>query len=168
MVRKKKTSPPKRLRLPGDYAEFLESLKQRVRQAQTKAALSVHWELIALYWDIGREIVLRQEREGWGKSVVDRLAADIQAAFPGIRGFSPVNVWRMRAFFLAYRDVSAKPSQVVTEAGSANLSQAVTDLATGSPPPPVAAIPWGQNQQSCVFLQDGVSASSTFVKFADG
>ena len=47
--------------LPPDYAEFLESLKARVRQAQTQAMLSVNRELIRLYWEIGREIVQRQE-----------------------------------------------------------------------------------------------------------
>lgn len=92
MARDKKTAPAERLGLPADYAEFLEALKDRVRQAQTKAMLSVNRELIALYWDIGRRIVERQEREGWGKGVVDRLASDIQKAFPGIRGFSQRNV----------------------------------------------------------------------------
>ncbi len=82
--------------------ECTEDLKTRVRSAQLKAAVVVNRELIQLYWDIGRLIVERQDKEDWGKSVVERLAADIQRAFPGIQGFSPVNVWRMRAFFLAY------------------------------------------------------------------
>jgi hypothetical protein len=78
MARNKKTAPAMRLGLPADYAEFLESLKERVRQAQTKAMLSANRELIALDWDIGRRIVERQEHAGWGKSVVDRLASDLQ------------------------------------------------------------------------------------------
>jgi len=92
MARKKNTDPTLQLGLPSDYTEFLESLKARVHQSQTKAMLSVNRELIALYWDIGRQIVERQERDGWGKSVVDRLAADLQKALPGIGGFSPLNV----------------------------------------------------------------------------
>ncbi len=170
MARKRKMNARKNLALPDDYPQFLATLKRRVRQAQTRAALSASRELIALYWDIGREIVLRQEQEGWGKSVVDRLARDIQAAFPGIKGFSPVNVWRMRAFFLAWRDDSreiAQPvreiseapsgpadggsilSQAVTESGeraprSGNLSPLVTD--SSGPPEPIASIPWGHNQ----------------------
>src|SRR6266481_1200946 len=87
--------------LPTGYAELLEDLKVRVRTAQLKATLSVNREMIQLYWDIGRRIVERQEREGWGKGVVDRLAKDIQKAFPGLKGFSPGNVWRMRSFYLA-------------------------------------------------------------------
>lgn len=102
MARKVKSTSPTSTGLPADYPAFLESLKNRVRQAQTKAMLSVNRELIQLYWDIGRDIVERQDREGWGKSVVDRIAADIPKAFPGIHGFSASNVSRMRAFFLAY------------------------------------------------------------------
>ena len=52
----------------------------RVQQAQTKAMLSVNRELIQLYWDIGREIVYRQEQAGWGQSVLERLADDLQKA----------------------------------------------------------------------------------------
>src|SRR6266516_2123649 len=99
--------PPSGTALPQGYAELLEELKGRVRTAQLKAALSVNREMIQLYWDIGRLIVERQEREGWGKAVVDRLAKDIQKAFPGLGGFSPSNVWRMRAFYLGYtKDVT--------------------------------------------------------------
>ena len=158
MAGQKKTAAAVRLGLPADYVEFLESLKTRVRQAQTKAMLSVNREMIALYWDIGRQIVERQERDGWGKSVVDRLAADIQQAFPGIGGFSPSNVWRMRAFFLAYRPTTEflaqpvrelarepKVAQAVREIGEPIPSQAVTELNLPILPQPMAGIPWGQN-----------------------
>lgn len=158
MAGQKKTAAAVRLGLPADYVEFLESLKTRVRQAQTKAMLSVNREMIALYWDIGRQIAERQERDGWGKSVVDRLAADIQQAFPGIGGFSPSNVWRMRAFFLAYRPTTEflaqpvrelarepKVAQAVREIGEPIPSQAVTELNLPILPQPMAGIPWGQN-----------------------
>ena len=102
MARKKKVTSGKSLALPADYRELLESLKARIQQAQIKAMLSVNRELIRLYWDIGRRIVEQQSKEGWGKGVVDRLAGDLQKAFPGIGGFSASNVSRMRAFYLAY------------------------------------------------------------------
>jgi hypothetical protein len=63
---------------------------------------SVNRELIQLYWDIGHLIVERQRAQGWGRSVVERLAADIQKGFPGMAGFSPQNIWKMRSFFLAW------------------------------------------------------------------
>ncbi len=149
-----KASPPKRtarkeptskLGLPADYNKLLEDLKSRVRAAQLKATVAVNRELIQLYWDIGRLIVERQAREGWGKNVVERLAADVQRAFPGIKGFSPLNVWRMRAFYLAYTSIPEDLSQPVTELrGKRKLSQAVTD-SLSVPPQLVAELPWGHN-----------------------
>jgi hypothetical protein len=89
--------------IPDGYAELLEDLKSRVRAAQTRATFAANRELIVLCWDIGRMISERQEREGWGRNIVERLAGDIQKAFPGVQGFSARNVWRMRSFYLAYR-----------------------------------------------------------------
>src|SRR5438552_4262174 len=128
--------------LPPGYAELLEDLKGRVQTAQLKAARAVNRELIQLYWDIGRLIVERQEREGWGKGIVDRLARDIQKAFPGLAGFSPSNVSRMRAFYLAY-------TKEVTI-----LSQPVTELDGQTLPGPMAEIPWGHNLVLLFKLKD--------------
>ena len=81
-----------------DYFALLEEIKQRVHRAQVRAALAANGELIALYWDIGRLILSRQAKEGWGTKVIDRLSADLQRAFPGRQGFSPRNLKYMRAF----------------------------------------------------------------------
>ena len=91
---------------------MLEDIKARIRTAQVKASLSVDREMIALYWSIGRDIVQRQREEGWGKAVVERLAADLQSAFPGIAGFSSSNIGRMKAFYLAWLSppISAEPA----------------------------------------------------------
>lgn len=84
------------------YGNLLGEIKQRIRSAQYEALRAVNRELIGLYWDIGRMIVERQAEEGWGRAVVERLAADLQAEFPGIRGFSATNLWNMRGFFAEY------------------------------------------------------------------
>lgn len=97
------------------YAEFLAELKGRIRSAQIKAALSVNRELILLYWDIGHQIVEQQEKEGWGGAVIERLANDLQKDFPGIKGFSPRNIWHMRAFYLTYPGEVKKLPQAVAE-----------------------------------------------------
>jgi len=91
-------------RLSGDYAALLTEVKERVRSAQYEALKAVNKELVTLYWDIGKLIAERQNREGWGKSVVERLANDLQNEFPGVRGFSVQNLWYMRQFYLEYYD----------------------------------------------------------------
>jgi hypothetical protein len=69
--------------VPGDYASLLSEVTQRVRSAQIRAAMAASTELLALHWEIGRMILDRQKREVWGAKVIDRLAADLQAEFPG-------------------------------------------------------------------------------------
>jgi predicted nuclease of restriction endonuclease-like (RecB) superfamily len=87
-----------------NYTAFLLSLKERIRQAQIRAAIAVNNELIMLYWQVGREILSRQQEEGWGTKVIDRLAKDLKREFPNMGGFSPRNLKYMRAFAEAYPD----------------------------------------------------------------
>ena len=115
------------------YVELLDSLKDRIRASRIKAVLSVNQELTILYWQIGRQIVHSQDREGWGTSVIERLSQDLRTSFPSIRGFSTRNIWRMRAFYLAY------------PASEVSLPQPVADLATSFLPQAAAEIPWGHN-----------------------
>ncbi len=89
---------------PSGYGKFLTALKGRIRSAQLSATSSVQRELALLYWHIGREILLRQEKEGWGTRVVDRLATDLRTEFPDMAGFSRSNLLYMRAFAEAYPD----------------------------------------------------------------
>jgi len=86
-----------------DYAALLAEVKARVQAAQYAALRAVNTELVGLYWDIGRLIVERQQREGWGRAVVEQLSADLQHSFPKVRGFSTQNLWYMRQFFHEYR-----------------------------------------------------------------
>ncbi len=102
--------------LPGDYKSLLAEVKERVRSAHHAALKAVNTELVGLYWDIGRMIADRQEREGWGKSVVQQLAADLRSEFRGLGGFSASNLWRMKAFFEAYAG-SEKLAPLVREIG---------------------------------------------------
>ena len=88
--------------IPSDYAEFLAELKARIRRAQYQALRAVNLELVKLYWEIGESIHLRQHSSSWGRAVVETLAADLQAEFPGRNGFSARNLWNMRDLYLAY------------------------------------------------------------------
>ncbi|MFH1619116.1 MAG: PDDEXK nuclease domain-containing protein [bacterium] len=130
--------------LPAGYPKFLEDIKARIRDARIKASLSVNSELIALYWHIGKSIVSRQQAEGWGRSVVERLASDLQREFPGVGGFSRQNVWYMRAFYSAW-----------TEQAS-NLQRSVGDLNSQNLPRVIGEIPWGHNLELLAKLKDPV------------
>jgi predicted nuclease of restriction endonuclease-like (RecB) superfamily len=90
--------------LPSDYAKLLEDLKSRIRTARVEAALAVNCELVLLYWDIVRSILERQQQEGWGAKVIERLADDLRREFPDMKGLSLANLFYMRAFAEAYPD----------------------------------------------------------------
>ena len=106
--------------IPPEYAAWLAELKTRIHTAQQRATLAVNRELVLLYWQIGSDILDRQNREGWGAKVIERLAQDLRSAFPDMKGFSRANLMYMRAFAEAWPD-------------EAILQQAVGQL------------PWGHN-----------------------
>ena len=86
------------------YSSFVQEIKQRIRAAQYEALKAVNKEMILLYLDIGKMIVENQKKHGWGKAIVENLAKDLQAEFPGVSGYSADNLWRMRKFYLNYTD----------------------------------------------------------------
>ena len=96
--------PSSELEIPANYAALLASLQERIRGAQVRAALSVNRELVLLYWQIGREILIQQDAQGWGAKVIDRLSHDLRQAFPEMKGFSARNLKYMRAFAEAWPD----------------------------------------------------------------
>jgi predicted nuclease of restriction endonuclease-like (RecB) superfamily len=117
----------------GDYPEFLAALKTRISAARTRAALAVNSELIGLYWELGREILDRERREGWGAKVIERLAGDLRREFPDMRGLSRSNLHYMRSFAAAW-----------PEAGGAE----------GIVQRPVGQLPWGHNVALLTKLED--------------
>jgi predicted nuclease of restriction endonuclease-like (RecB) superfamily len=138
-----KKRPAKALTRPDgndSCLSLLADIKERVSQAQVRAHLAVSRELILLYWSIGRDIVTRQKTQGWGKAVIEKLAADIQSEFPGLEGFSANNVWRMRAFYLACLEFQSLPQRVAEKAAQ-KLAQPAQEL----PPPELTMIPWYHN-----------------------
>jgi predicted nuclease of restriction endonuclease-like (RecB) superfamily len=113
--------------LTTEYIQLLDDLK--VRAARVQAALAANQELVLLYWHIGRDILERQDALGWGARVGDRLARDLRAELPEMKGFSPRNLKYMRAFAEAWPD-----REFVQQA--------------------VARIPWGHNVRLLDKLED--------------
>jgi predicted nuclease of restriction endonuclease-like (RecB) superfamily len=86
----------------SEYLRILNDIKSRIRSARIKATHKVNRGLIDLYWNIGKIIVEKQAQLGWGKAIVETLSKDIRKEFPGISGYSPDNLWRMRQFYVEY------------------------------------------------------------------
>ncbi len=108
-----------------EYTKTLAYLKKQIQESQIKAMISANKELIKLYWTIGETIAIKQEKDGWGANVIEKLAKDLQTEFPGLAGFSRSNIFRMQALFAAYEKVTQAVRQIY-------------DL-------PIFNIPWGHN-----------------------
>ncbi len=96
--------PPAIFELPSGYAEVLLNLKQRISQERIRVVLSANAAMVLLYWDIGQSILQRQDAEGWGAKVIDRLSSDLREAFPDMKGLSSRNLKYMRTFAEAWPD----------------------------------------------------------------
>lgn len=117
--------------LPADFPQLLKEIKDRIQQAQARAVTAVNSELVRLYWDIGRLIGARQQREGWGAGVIPRLARELANEFPEEKGFSERNLDRMIAFYRAYPEPSEfSPPVVAKLPAPSKVPQAVAKLPT--------------------------------------
>ena len=104
------------------YNKWFESLKQKIKSAQLKVAVSVNTQLMQLYWDLAKDIVQKQNEANWGDAILEQLAIDLKLSFPNIKGFSRRNLYAIRQWYLFY----------------CNISEFV--------PQAVAQIPWGHNR----------------------
>ncbi len=129
MSQSKNDEPASLIPPPAGYADWLADLKSRIHIAQQRATLAVNRDLVLLYWQIGCDILTRQSAQGWGAKVIERLAHDLRAAFPEMKGFSRANLMYMRAFAQAWPD-------------AAIVQQAVGQL------------PWGHNLVLLTQLKD--------------
>lgn len=103
------------LNIDSRYISWLDSLKQRIKKSQIRAALSANKELIELYWDIGKELYEKQETQGWGNAVVDKLEKDLSVEFPDMKGFSRRNLFYMKRFYTFYKSDFEKVQQLVAQ-----------------------------------------------------
>ena len=120
-----------------NYQTLLCSLKERVQKAQIKASLSINAQLIELYWQIGREILLQQFQKGWGQKIIEQLSLDLSKEFKDMKGFSSRNLKYMRKFALLFQEHS--------------IVQQVA-----------AQIPWGHN----LVLMDKIKGVKRYIWYA--
>lgn len=102
-----------------DYKALVKDLKQLIQEKQYNVLKTVNTETINLYWEIGEEIYKQQQEKGWGKSIVQILSKELQKEFPGAKGYSAANLWRMRNFYLTYCN-SEKLAPLVREISWSN------------------------------------------------
>lgn len=163
--------------VPSDYRDFLTEVKRLVQTARLEAGRAVNRQLVLLYWDIGRGIVGKQAHAGWGESVVKKLAVDLRAEFPDMKGFSARSVWEMKRFYLAFtgqellQQAVAELKKGAESGGSKIVQQAVAVISSSGSQIPddaqrivrelASAVPWGHH----VLLQNKIKDPSALLYY---
>lgn len=127
-----------------EYKAWIEDIKNRIKQSQVKAAVKVNYELLELYWGIGRDIVAKQKHAKWGDAFLATMSKDLQRAFPDMSGFSVQNLKSIRYWYKFYNS---------EENGLQPVSQ--MELVENM----VKSIPWGHNQRimyKCSSVQEAL------------
>ena len=135
------------------YSSLLNEIKDRIRQAQIRAAVSANAEMILMYWDIGKMIHQRQQMEGWGAGIIPGLARDIRNELPEVKGFSERNIGYMVRFFREYGELRISQQAVAKLPGSLTEDESLSQAGEKIAPKGnhlnlqqyVAKIPWGHN-----------------------
>ncbi|WP_029541859.1 PDDEXK nuclease domain-containing protein [Selenomonas sp. AB3002] len=138
------------------YKQWVQSLSKKFRQSQIKAAVKVNREMLAFYWELGRDIVEMKAESRWGSGFIDDLSKDLQQELPTIKGWSPTNLRYIKRFYQLYSPLIQ--SQVVPKLASTEIqSQVVTELDMES----LFSIPWGHHRNIISKCQ-GNSAKAVF------
>ncbi len=145
-----------RINIP-EYREFLTAMRDRIDAARGQAARAVNHELVLLYWDLGKGIMEKQRKLGWGDGVVERLSQDLNKHYPGTFGFSSRNLWDMRRFYEAWTSPPIL-RQAVAELQKPSRKEIITGKRPGKNPAntrvskpieilrqAVAEIPWSHH-----------------------
>jgi hypothetical protein len=127
------------LAVDRQYKKWVIELKNKIHTTQIKAAMSINKELLNLYWELGKEICEKQQKANWGDTLIDQLAKDLSAAFPGVKGFSRRNLFYIRKWYIFYTGFGIV-QQVVALIGEASRSDRFEKISQL-----VKQIPWGHN-----------------------
>ena len=122
------------------YQHWSADWKQRIQSAQIKAALQVNREALSLYWELGRDIVIRQETSSWGDGLIPRFAKDLKEAFPHLTGFSRTNLFYIRKWFLFYKEQMPIVPQLAGQLASSD------QLANNELVILFFSVPWGHHR----------------------
>ena len=116
------------IRIDGDYAEWIAELKHRYRSAQVKASVRVNAEKLLFNWELGRDLVQKKAEERWGAGVVEQVSLDLQCEFPNAQGFSALNLWYMKRWYLFYNQTDTKLYQFGKEIQDRKLHQSGAEI----------------------------------------
>ncbi|PSR51867.1 DUF1016 domain-containing protein [Adhaeribacter arboris] len=146
------------------YHSWIAQLEKRIQVSQLKAAVRVNTELILVYWQLGKEIVEKQQEANWGDNLIEQLSKDLSIAFPKMKGFSRTNLFYIRKWYLFYSQEQELVPQLVGQLPSVVNLDDEQELV----PQLVGLIPWGHNREiitKCADVKEALFYVSETIRY---
>jgi len=125
-----------------EYKNWLREIKEKIKGAQIRAALSANREVILFYWDLGESINRKIKENAWGNKVIDQLSKDLSSEFPDVAGFSRRNLYYIKKFYEYFLGFSKK-MEFVHQSG-AQMSEIIVHQSGAQTVPPIIPLIAGQ------------------------
>lgn len=87
----------------------VRKIKIAILQSRYMAMRLANVEMLKLYIGIGCYVSANSRKGVWGTGAIESISKRLQQELPGLRGFAPSNIKRMRTFFEAWVSVSNRP-----------------------------------------------------------
>ena len=120
------------IKIDTQYSQWIKNISARFRQSQIKAACKVNQELLKFYWELGREISIKEKENEYGKDFFNKLSFDLGKELPKVRSFSVTNLRYMKRFYELYSNAKKLPQVGAVSGKNQNLPQLVADSPTPS------------------------------------
>lgn len=129
------------IHIDTEYKQWIQTLSKRYRQCQIKAAVHVNHEMLAYYWELGRDIVRLHAEQRWGSGFMRSLSQDLQQELPDAKGLTQSNLYYCKKFYLLYNEDAIKFPQVVGKIENGNEPQLVSTIQSH-----LSVVPWGHHR----------------------
>ena len=125
----------------NEYALWIKDVSKRFKNSQIKAAIKVNDEMLRFYWQLGRDISIREKDNHYGKAFIKSISTDLQKILPDVKSFSVTNLHYMKWFYELYPNAMNLPQLGEKMIGAQNLPQLEVNSEQG-----IFLIPWGHNK----------------------
>ena len=131
----------KLIHIDSEYKQWIQSLSKRYRQSQIKAAVHVNHEMLAYYWQLGRDIVQLNAEQRWGSGFMRSLSQDLKEELPDATGLTRTNLYYCKKFYLLYNQEDVIVPQVGEKIQDEILPKVGAQIQTL-----LSAVPWGHHK----------------------
>ena len=147
----------KLIHIDSEYKQWIQSLSKRYRQSQIKASVQVNHEMLAYYWQLGRDIVQLDAEQRWGSGFMRSLSQDLKQELPDATGLTIRNLYYCKKFYLLYNEgdiivpqigaelETAADSQIVPQVGG-NLQETNLPQLGAQIQVLISSVPWGHHK----------------------